>query len=139
MKNIDKFNKYYGTNYDIKKITYCLVIFIFIINFFFAPVSFADANLDLNSNTNPINNQENPTPILPSQNKESNEQEPIVNDKSEKKDINSENKKDADSKQKANDEKENKKNNNDNKVEEEKDNKQENKVNKKAATPAAPW
>ena len=73
MRNIEKYNKYYGKEYDSRKIIYCVIIFILIITFFFGPIGGGDTNIDINSNTNPVNAQENLTPVIQSQKDNSND------------------------------------------------------------------
>ena len=75
MKNIEKYNKYYGKEYDVKKIVYCLIFVLVIITFFFGPIGGSEESyLSLGMNYDQINLQENPNPIISSQEKDLNNQ-----------------------------------------------------------------
>ena len=91
MKNIEKYNKYFGHKYEVRKIVCFAIILILIIMFFFGgPV--VDTDLE-NSLSNQANTQDNIAPIVQSQDKQSNEQKIVEaqkeNEKSEDKDNNS--------------------------------------------------
>ena len=149
MKNIEKYNKYYGKEYDVKRIVYCLIFVLVIITFFFGPIGNSDESyLSPGMNYDQVNTQESHNSIIPTQDKDSNNQNvievPPEKEKSENKD-NNENKgddKNNNSKEKENEDSKkeetnnvkkegNKESENNNKIGEEK-NKQgdeENKVN----------
>ena len=149
MKNIEKYNKYYGKDYDVKRIVYCLIFVLVIITFFFGPIGNSDESyLSPGMNYDQVNTQESHNSIIPTQDKDLNNQNvievPPEKEKSENKD-NNENKgddKNNNSKEKENEDSKkeetnnvkkegNKESENNNKIGEEK-NKQgdeENKVN----------
>ena len=90
MKNIEKYNKYFGQKYEVKKIVYFAIILILVIMFFFHPSDIE------NSLTDQVNTQENIPPIVQSQDKQSNEQKIIENQKENEKSGNKDNKSEND-------------------------------------------
>ena len=64
MKNIEKYNKYYGKSYDVRKIIYFVIFLALLITFFFGPIGRADTNVDITNNS-PTTNQQNEPPIIP--------------------------------------------------------------------------
>ena len=86
MKNIEKYNKYYGKSYDVRKIIYFVIILILIITFFFGPIGRVDSNMDI-VNNNPTTSQKNASPIVQSIDKDSSSENkikvPIENNKQE--------------------------------------------------------
>ena len=94
MKNIEKYNKYYGKQYEVRKIVYCLIIFLLTTTFFFGPIGGSDESyLNQGMNYDNINEQQVQNQIITSEEKDSNNQNVIEaspeNEKSEN--INKEN------------------------------------------------
>ena len=73
MRNIEKYNKYYGkSTYDSRKLIYFMICIFLIITFFFGPLGGGVSNLPENNNITPVvNAPENIPPVTPIPNPQS--------------------------------------------------------------------
>ena len=130
MKNIEKYNKYYGQQkYEIRKIIYFAIFLILIITFFFGPFGGTDPYLNESISNNQANTLDNIAPIVEPEDKTKNDgqknETPKVNENSEEKEKSENN---NDNKPLINEDKEsnNKINDENNKEEKEKENNKKN-------------